>query len=54
MQRTTRQNINEKIQTSPLVGPDFSVMDKQKSGLIDSVNVSVLVYSRTVGARVPV
>jgi len=44
----------KKILTSRLVGPEFSIMDKQKSELVDSVNVSVLVYARTVGTRVPV
>ena len=54
MQITTRQNSNEKIQTSPLVGSHFSIMDKEKSELVDSVNVGVLEYARTVGTRVPV
>jgi len=44
----------KKIRTSRLVGPDFSIMDKQKSELVDSVYVSVLVYARTVGTRVTV
>lgn len=39
---------------SPLVGPHFLIMDKQKSELVESVNVSVLVYARTVRTRVPV
>jgi hypothetical protein len=37
IKKTSRQSVKEEIRTSPLDGPDFPVMDKQKSGLVDSL-----------------